>query len=251
MSWLLHLRGLSGFVLLICLWYLISASGLVSSQSLPSPAQTVKDVLASGADTLLQDILASVRRVVIGLLVGVAIALPVGFIFARVKWISALFSPVVNFARALPPIALIPLVVVYFGIGEGARLIVLIAAAFFPAIVVIFEYIRDLDAIYVRAGQTLGANRLETFYRIILPLSVPGIFTALRVSLAITWATVVAAELIAAKSGLGAYIQNASNFFQIGKIIGGIILIGACALIMDRILQLLQGRILRWRRDPA
>lgn len=243
----LRLRGAIGFLIVIAVWYLTTLLQIVPPNLLPMPHEVVAEAISSGGEALGIDILASVERVTLGLLIGVAIAVPVGFLFAQISWISALFSPVINFARALPPIALIPLVVVYFGIGEGARLLVLVAAAFFPAMVVIFEYVTGLDPIYTRAGQTLGSRGIENFYRITFPLALPAIFTALRVSLAITWATVVAAELIAAQRGLGAYIQDASNFFRIAEIIAGILLIGTLAVIMDRILQFIQKRLLRWQ----
>jgi NitT/TauT family transport system permease protein len=155
----------------------------------------------------------------------------------------------VNFFRALPPIALIPLVVVYFGIGESARLSVLVYAAFFSGVIVIYEGVRGLEPVYIRAGKALGASQAEIFSRIVLPLSVPTILVALRVALGVSWATLVAAELIAAQEGLGALIQEAGNFFQIPVIYGGIILIGVAALIMDGVLRVITARIVRWREE--
>src|SRR5690606_20681964 len=101
------------------------------------------------------------------------------------------------FFRALPPIALIPLVIVYFGIGELARISILVYASFFAAVVVLYEGISSLDPIYVRAARALGATSWEVFSRCVAPASVPHLFTALRVALGVSWATLVAAELIA------------------------------------------------------
>lgn len=158
-----------------------------------------------------------------------------------------MFEPLVNFFRALPPIALIPLVIVYFGIGELARVSILVYASFFAAVVVLYEGISALDPIYVRAARALGASPWEVFARCIVPASVPHLFTAVRVALGVSWATVVAAELIAASRGLGAVIQNAGNFFQIPDIYVGIALIGVSALVMDYLLKLVQARATRWQ----
>ena len=153
----------------------------------------------------------------------------------------------INFFRALPPIALIPLVIVYFGIGEVAKTIVLFYAAFFASVVVMFEGISTIDPIFIRAARTLGASSFEIFIKVVFPLSVPHILTALRVSLGVSWATLVAAELVAAQTGLGAVIQNASNYFQIPIIYMGIALIGILALIMDVIIRWLTGYFTKWQ----
>jgi NitT/TauT family transport system permease protein len=237
--------GLLGFGLGVVLWYALSMAGIFQA-GLPTPHQVVRELIERGPAAL-QSLLASLQRVSIGLVVGVGLAVPLGFLLAANRFASAAFTPVINFARALPPIALIPLVVMYFGIGEQARLTVLTYSAFFPALVVIFESVTSLDPVYMRAGQTLGAGRLEIFYRIVLPATVPAIFVALRVSLGVTWATVVAAELIAAQTGLGAFIQDAANFFQISAVIGGVILIGAAAVLMDRLIQWIQVHVLVWQ----
>lgn len=242
---LIQFAGLFGFLLLILAWYLVSAVQFVGT-GLPRPDQVVVELIDRWPSAL-KGLWASTRRVLIGLLIGVSLAIPLGFLLAANRWASAMFAPIVNFARSLPPIALIPLVVIYLGIGEQARIMVLTYSAFFPALVVIFESVASLDPIYVRAGQTLGATRFEIFTRIVLPATMPAIFVALRVSLGVTWATVVAAELIAAQTGLGAFIQDAANFFQTAAMIGGIILIGAVAVLMDRIVQWLQFYFLDWQ----
>jgi NitT/TauT family transport system permease protein len=188
-----------------------------------------------------------VLRVLIGVAVGCALAVPVGFALAWYRTLRAMFDPLVSFFRALPPIALIPLVIVYLGIGESARLAILIYAAFFSAVVVIYEGVAATDEIYVRAARSMGASEFEVFRRVVLPLTVPQILVAVRVALGVCWATLVAAELIAAQRGLGATIQNSANFFQIDMIYGGVILIGLSALVMDRLLAVLMRRLVRWQ----
>lgn len=240
--------GLLGFVIIILFWWIASNAGWLRPGLVPTPlvvAQTMWEGLFQG--TLANDLLVSARRVTIGLLIGMALAVPIGFILGWFPTARVTFNPMVNFFRALPPIALVPLVVIYFGIGELAREVILVYAAFFATIIIVYEGVAAIEEKYVRAGQTLGANRFEVFAKIVFPLSLPHIFTAARVSLGIGWSSLVAAELVAAQDGLGAAIQNASNFLDVPSMYAGIILIGVAALVMDLIIRLIAARVLRWQ----
>lgn len=236
------------FGLVLLLWQLLHVSGLVSPALLPSPLDVVN---AAGRQlrqgSLVDHVVASTLRVLLGVVIGVVLAIPVGFTLGWYRGIRGFLDPLINFFRALPPIALVPLVVVYVGIGESGRLFVLIYASFFPAVIVIYEGILAIESIYIRAARVLGANGLELFSRVVLPLTLPHILTAFRVALGVAWATLVAAELVAARTGLGAMIQNASNFFQIPTIFLGIILIGVIALAMDSLLRAAIARFVTWR----
>jgi len=243
-----RLLPLAGFALFLAFWYAVALSGVFAPGQLPRPDQVVTTLVDRFAnDGLWRDLQLSVLRVLIGVVVGCAIAVPVGFALAWYRSLRAMFDPLVSFFRALPPIALIPLVIVYLGIGEGARLSILIYAAFFSSVVVIYEGAAATDEIYVRAARSMGASQVEVFRRVVLPLTVPQVLVGVRVALGVCWATLVAAELIAARRGLGATIQNAANFFQIDMIYGGVILIGLSALVMDRLLAVLMRRLVRWQ----
>jgi NitT/TauT family transport system permease protein len=189
----------------------------------------------------------STQRVFLGVTLGIVLAIPVGFALGWYKAVRTFIDPVINFFRALPPIALIPLVIVYFGIGETAKVAILFYAAFFSGVIVMYEGIAQVSPIYVRVARTLGAKDGEIFRKVIVPLAVPHMLTALRVALGVAWATLVASELIAAQQGLGALIQNASNFFQLDIIYLGIICIGFIALAMDLALRLLTRRLVAWQ----
>lgn len=236
------------WLLLLLAWSAIRASGLVSATFLPSPEQVFAEGWRQAASgELWVHLFASAARVVGGVLIGTAMALPIGFLLGRLPMARLFGEPLLHFFRALPPIALIPLVIVYFGIGESAKLIVLSLAAFFTAVIVLYDGIAQLPPIYVQVARTLGATEREVFTRIILPQTLPHLFTAMRLALGVAWATVVAAELIAAQHGLGAMIQIAASFFQIETIFLGIICIGVTALLMDRGLSALSTRMLRWQ----
>ena len=242
------LQRVSVFCVVLLVWQLIVWSGRISEQLLPSPVQvftTFSDLLARHG--LLGDLGASVTRVLTGVFIGVILAIPAGFGLGWYRGVRVFFEPLLNFMRGLPPIALVPLVVVYLGIGELARTVVLVYAAFFAATIVIYEGVAGLEPIYIRAAQSLGANGREIFGRVVLPQTLPHVLTALRVALGVAWATLVAAELVAAQRGLGALIQNASNFFQIRTVFVGIMMIGMTALLMDRGLRAFIARFVAWR----
>jgi NitT/TauT family transport system permease protein len=240
------LLPLAGIGLFVGVWWALVASGL--AESTPTPL-AVFDRIVEGirSGELLVDIRLSVLRVLIGVGIGCTAAVPVGFALAWFPVVRAMFSPLVSFFRALPPLALIPLVIVYLGIDETARISILVYAAFFSAVIVIYESVAAVDDVYVRAARALGANELELFRRVVVPLTVPQIFVGVRVALGVCWATVVAAELVAANRGLGAMMQDAANFFRQTDVYAGIILIGLSALAMDQVIQLLMSRLVRWQ----
>lgn len=240
--------GMVGFATLIAAWYLAWFSGVVSQSLFPRPDQVVQAAWVGFAERdLVKDVGVSIVRVLLGVAIGTGLAIPVGFLLAWYRTLRAMFDPLVSFFRALPPIALVPLVIVYLGIGEQARISILIYASFFASVVVIYEGVAAVDEIYIRAARVLGASEWEIFTKVIVRVAIPQIFVALRVALGVSWATLVAAELLAASNGLGAVIQNAGNFFQIDVIYVGIILIGVLALSMDYVLKLVMARSVRWQ----
>lgn len=246
------LLAASPWALVIALWYAVAWSGFVNPALIPTPHQ----VAAKGWELLTTqrlpvDILMSTQRVALGVSFGIALAVPVGFVLGWYRDVRRFLDPLLNFFRALPPIALIPLVIVYFGIGEPAKVVILFYASFFAGVIVMYEGITQISPIYVRVARTLGASDGEIFRRVIVPLTVPHMLTALRVALGVAWATLVASELIAAQQGLGALIQNASSFFQLDIIYVGIICIGLIALAMDLVIRAITRRLVAWQERIA
>lgn len=236
------------WVLLVLLWHAVAVSGVVNPGLMPTPAhvaQKLWELLLGGR--LGVDILRSTQRVALGVSLGILAAVPVGFLIGWYKGVRTFLDPLINFFRALPPIALIPLVVVYFGIDEPAKVIILFYASFFAGVIVMYEGVAQISPIYIKVARTLGADDGEIFFRVIVPMTMPHILTALRVALGVAWATLVASELVAAQHGLGALIQSAGSFFQIDVIYVGIVCIGAVALSMDLALRAMTRRLIRWQ----
>lgn len=243
--------GLAGVAIALLVWYLVAVLEIGGGLT-PRPDQVATTWWTQITENgLLFDVRVSVTRVVIGVTIGCLAALPVGFVLAWYPRLRAMFEPLVNFFRALPPIALIPLVIAYFGIGEVARISILVYASFFSAVVVLYEGISSMDPLFVRAARVLGASSWEVFTKTVAPAAIPHLFTSLRVALGVSWATVVAAELIAAERGLGAVIQDAGAFFNMPVVYVGIVMIGIAALVMDFALRILQSRTTRWQEKTS
>jgi len=243
---------IASFTLLLIIWELARAVELVNSNLFPSVWAVLKSAgkqLAAG--TLQEHMYASFMRVLVGFSSGIFLAVIVGFLIGWFRVVRMLLDPATNFFRSLPPIALIPLMIIFFGIGEASKITVLVYASFFPALVVIYQALVSLDPLYTRAAKSLGANNWELFRKIILPQLIPHVVTAARVSLGVCWATLVAAELIAARVGIGAMMVEAQNFFQMPPLVLGIILIGIISLTMDGIVRAIERRVTRWQEKST
>jgi NitT/TauT family transport system permease protein len=167
---------------IVLAWYAIHYSGLVNPALVPSPHAVAARFWELAGDRLPRDVWTSTWRVVLGVTFGIVLAVPVGFVLGWYREIRSFADPLLNFFRALPPIALIPLVIVYFGIGETAKVVILFYASFFAGVIVMYEGIAQISPIYVRVARTLGATDSEIFLKVIVPLTVPHMLTALRVA---------------------------------------------------------------------
>ncbi len=239
------------WLLVIAAWYAIHHSGLINPALVPAPHVVAATFWQLLGERLPLDMLMSTRRVLLGVALGITAAVPVGFLLGWYEDVRTFVDPLINFFRALPPIALIPLVIVYFGIEETAKTAILFYASFFAGVIVMYEGIAQISPVYIKVSRTLGATDFEIFRKVILPLTLPHMLTALRVALGVAWATLVASELIAAQQGLGALIQNAASFFQLDIIYVGIISIGLIALLMDLTLRRVTRRLVAWQERIA
>ena len=242
---------LAPWVGIVLAWYAVHYSGVVNPALVPTPHEVAKQLWQLAGQRLPKDIWMSTQRVFLGVTLGILLAVPVGFVLGWYREVRSFIDPLINFFRALPPIALIPLVIVYFGVEETAKVVILFYASFFAGVIVMYEGIAQISPIYVRVARTLGATDGEIFARVIVPLTVPHMLTALRVALGVAWATLVASELIAAQHGLGSLIQNAASFFQLDIIYAGIICIGFIALGMDLALRAAAKRLVAWQERIA
>ena len=230
----------------IALWWAVAAYG--GNALAPKPPA----VVAAFADGIRQGWLwhhtaASLGRVLAGFLLGVLLAIPAGFLMGWYRWAQGLVEPWVQFFRTVPPLALIPLVIVFLGIGEVAKVFVIFLAAFLSCVIATFQGVKNVDLTLINAARVLGAKDGTIFARIVVPASTPFMFVGMRVALGSSWATLVASELLGAPTGLGRMMQSAQQFLQTDRIVVGIIMIGLLGFVMDRLLLLAEQRLTSWQ----
>lgn len=228
----------------IGLWWVLALAGF----KLPTPPQVVSqaDVLL-GNGTLLDDVVASLGRVLAGFALGTAVAIPVGFVMGWYGIVRGLVEPWIQFFRTIPPLAIIPLAIVVMGIGETPKIFVIFLAAFLACVISTFQGVVDVDRTLINAARVLGARDAGIFVRVVVPASTPFILVGMRVGLGSAWATLVAAELIAAQQGLGYRMQNAQLYYDLPTIFVGLISIGILGLLMDRVLLLAEAKLTGWQ----
>jgi ABC-type nitrate/sulfonate/bicarbonate transport system permease component len=237
------LTGLSGIVLLIAAWQ-VAAMALNDGVILPSVSQTARTFVhylgrpyPSQSEPLLQDLLISLRRVLIGFAIGVVVGAGIGTAMFSSRTIRHLIDPVIEVTRPLPPLAFIPLFIVWFGIGELPKE-VLITVGVIPVIVV--ATVAALDNVpedLQLCARTLGASRAYTLWHVQIRGALPGIITGMRISMGVAWGSILAAEMLAATSGIGYLIMQAGNFLNTSIVFAGIITIAVAGLALDTILR--------------
>ncbi len=239
--------GLNAFAVAagLAAWSMVAGIGV---QGLPGPVAVLErfaDLIGDG--TLVTDIAASLRRVFIGFAIGSLLAIPVGFLMGWYTVARGLIEPYVQFFRTIPPLAIIPLAVVLMGIGETPKIFVITLAAFLSSVISTFQGVVSVDKTLINAARVLGAGDAVTFRRVVVPASTPFILVGMRIGLGSAWATLVAAELIAARDGLGYRMQAAQLYYDLPTIFVGLITIGTLGLVMDRTLLLAERRLTQWQ----
>jgi NitT/TauT family transport system permease protein len=235
----------------IVLWFL-AASLNRGNRLLPGPVEVLQAALAAVSDgTLFANIGASLLRVVIGFALGVLLAIPAGFLMGWYDLARGLIEPWVQFLRTIPPIALTPMVILFLGIGESSKIFLIFFAAFLASTIATFGGVRNVDVTLIKAARVLGAKDRTIFFEVVVPAAFPYILVGMRLALGSAWGTLVAAELIAANSGLGFMMQNAALYFQVPTIMVGIVVIGVLGFVMDRGLLLLERRLTAWQEKQV
>lgn len=242
-----YVLGGSALLVVVGVYVIVSYLPGVNPTVIPPPdaiAGALFEQARSGA--LLDNTVASLGRVLGGFVVGAGAAVILGSLLGWFRTIEHLLDPIVEVLRPVPPLAYIPLVIIWVGIGEVSRLLVITLSAFLVCVVAVSSGMREVPRIYVEAARTLGASKAHVFRTVAIPAATPYIFTGLRTALGASWTTLVAAELVAAQSGLGFMLQTGRRFFRTELVLAGIIVIGVLAFCMDRTLRALQKRFTRW-----
>nr|WP_314093353.1 ABC transporter permease subunit [uncultured Shinella sp.] len=236
---------------IIGLWALASAYALVSPVFLPSPRQVVialyNLVVKGFVDaTLAEHVGASLYRIFGALIASILIGIPAGLAIGTSRVGRGILDPIVEFLRPLPPLAYLPLVIIWVGIGEASKITV-IALSMLPSIILSTSAgVRAVSKDHVNAARSLGASKAQVLREVVLPSAVPSILTGIRIALGAGWTTLVAAELVAATSGIGFMIQSAAQFLVTDIVIAGIIVIALIAIVLEYVARLIERRLVPW-----
>jgi len=219
---------------------------------LPAPEVTSNRFLELNAEgyrnfTLVEHTWASLQRVLLGFFFGALLGIPLGYAMGLTNWARGWFDPIVEFMRPVPPLALIPLMIIWFGIGEQSKVILLFLAALWIMAIAARSGVSGVAIAKVHAAYSLGASKWQILRKVIIPNSLPEIFTGARVAMGVCWGTVVAAELVAAEKGLGMMIMVASKFQLTDIVIVGIILIGVIGFLIDVGIRSLESWLVPWK----
>ena len=246
------LISLTTSLVLIALWFLVTESGWVKPLFLPSPlAVWDKFVLALtegvSNSTLTQHTLASLARVFGAFALALATAVPIGILMGVNRFVRGLFDPIIEFYRPLPPLAYLPLVIIWLGIGEFPKVFLIFLAIFAPMAIAARAGVRSVSTEQIHAAYAMGASRGQVISQVIMKAALPEIFTGMRIGIGVGWTTLVAAEMVAANRGLGFMVLNAAENLESDTVIMGILIIGIFAFAFDLLIRYLEKVLIPWK----
>jgi ABC-type nitrate/sulfonate/bicarbonate transport system, permease component len=247
-------RAISAGVVLALLaaWWIVSEAGVFTSIILPSPGRVISSfirILRDGYSGigLLQHLADSMYRLLFSFALVIVTAIPLGILSGFSAKVCAVFDPIVEFYRPLPPLGYYTLLVLWMGIENPSKIALLYLAGFAPVFIACVSGVRRIRSDYIDGAYTLGAGRWQTLIHVIFPACLPDIFTGLRTGIGVAYTTLVAAEMVAAVSGIGWMVLNASKFLRSDVIFVGIIIMGVTGVLIDRILRFIEQRVVHWK----
>ena len=234
-------------LVLLVAWELAARADWLAAGFVPGPASVVA-VLAELVESgeLWRDASASVWRVLMGFALGSSLALLLGLVMGSVPALARQIRTIVDVVRPIPPLAWIPLAILWFGIGDRSAIFIVAVGAFFPMAVSCFDAVVAARAQYLNLARSLGLRRTGLLLRVLLPAALPQIGTGIRISIGIAWTSVIAAELVSGQSGLGYLIQESRLLLRMDKVLCGMMMIGLIGFALSRAASLLERRLLRW-----
>jgi sulfonate transport system permease protein len=237
-------------ILLLIVWQWASSAGVLPSRFLPSPRAVVHSFIElSASGELWTHVRVSTLRALSGFVVGGGLGLLLGLLTGSLRWAETLLDTTIQMVRNIPPLALIPLVILWFGIDESAKLFLVSLGVFFPVYINTFHGIRSVDRGLLEMGRTYGLSGWSLYREIILPGALPSILVGVRFSLGLMWVILIVAETISARSGIGYMTMNAREFMQTDVMVVGILLYAILGKLADLLAKGLERYWLRW--NPA
>lgn len=239
--------GIAFPLILLVAWWWVTASGMVRPLFLPSPQAIVMEAWRQIETGILwRDATVSIYRIGAGWLAATVLAVPIGILMGNFRLVEGTLEPLISTVRYMPVVALIPLSILWAGIGDTQKILILFIGTFFQQVLMIMNNTKSVDMTLIRAGQTLGFSNAEILWRIVLPASMPAIWDTLRITMGWTWTYLVVAELVAAQDGLGRRIMDAQRYLATHTIIFGTIFIGLLGLVTDYLFKLGGRKMFGW-----
>lgn len=246
------LIGGAALAVALVLWFWLARTGVVTGGRFPTPQDFWRAATQIGSPpgyaggTLLQHILQSARLVLMGFAIAVLTGFPVGLIMGASRRADALIGPVFSLLRPIPPLAWIPLAILWLGLGDAAKIFLIWVSAFTPSVINTYAGVRSVDRTLIEAARVHGAGPVGLLREVLIPGAMPMIFTGLRLSLQTSWMTLVAAELVGAFTGLGKVLSNAALDINPGMILFAMVWVGVLGALMTTALTYLESRVLPW-----
>ncbi|MGG7147679.1 ABC transporter permease [Clostridium butyricum] len=247
-----NMLTLATIILILLVWFVVTNFGIANSKMVPTPQAVWNafiDIIQNGYKnySLLQHLGASMERLFISFFFAALIAVPFGLASGYNSKIRAVFEPIIEFYRPLPPLAYYTLLVLWLGIGNESKITLLFLACFAPIYISCVSAVLKIKEDYINSAYTVGASKYQIFIHVILPSCLPDIFVGIRTAVGVAYTTLVAAEMVAAKSGLGWMVLDASNYLRSDIIFVGIIIMGITGILLDQFLRILEKKIVPWK----
>lgn len=237
------------FLFIIVIWSILSYGGVIRAFFLPTPTTILKTIYELATQyNLFTDIWASVSRVIIAFIISAMIAIPLGVLMSSFKVIEAIAEPPIDFIRYLPVPALVPLTILWLGIGEASKIMLLFIGTFFQLVLLVMDDANNVRKEYFEVAATLGAGTRDIIRRVLVPAIMPNVYDDLRVTLGWCWTYLLIGEIVAARTGIGHLIQEAQRFAKPPVVMSGVLIIGIIGLITDYSFKMGDRVLFRYRK---
>jgi len=239
-------KAIAFFLLVIVLWQLVSSSGLVNEMLFPGPLKVTSAGFGWASSTLLEDVSISLWRLLAGIILGVTLGTIAGMLMGRILFLEETAAPLFHMLRSLPPVATVPLVIIWFGIGEEAKIFTIAFGAFFPVWLSLLIGSKSIPIEYTRIAQIFAKPKIETYKKVILPAIQPFLMNGIRISIGIAYFMVFVSELAGASSGVGYRMAVAQITYNADLLIAALIVLGAMAFLTDYFFMRIYRRLVHW-----
>ncbi len=248
------LLGFIGVGIFLGIWQLLMTFGIISERTMSTPLQVLETFImkltSSDPDgaTITEHFISSFILALIGFFTALVVGIPLGLVMGYFKTAKLYLNPMFEIIRPIPPIAWIPIVILFLGIGMPAKVFIVFIAAFVPCVINSYTGVKLTNQTYINVAKTMGASHLRIFTKICVPQALPMVFTGIRISLGSSWSTLVAAEMLASTSGLGYMIQMGRTIIRPDIILVGMLVIGCTGALMSFVLGLVEKHIAPWKK---